>query len=215
MNARRKLLLVAIAISPVLLIGAACSFPDVSFAPAGGTPESGTSDTPMGSDGQVTGDGAAVGANEDVDPTGAMMDASKVPDSQRIEAGPDGCCDCDNDQFKPDSSACASTSLPSRDCDDLNPYIHPSSGFVASATFDSTHTPAFDWDCDGVRVKQYDYNQKCTDANNCNGKSGFNDDPNCGETATLNICNYNPGVLGIVLASCSVGSTLQTTQGCK
>ena len=212
MNARRKLLLIAIATAPLLAIGAACSCPDVAFAPAGGT-EGGKSDSPTGSDAMADGDAIVVGANEDVDPTGAMMDATKVPDSQHIEAGPDGCCDCDNDQFKPDSGTC--TNLPSRDCDDLNPYIHPSTGFVASSTFESTHVPAFDWDCDGVRTKQYDYNQKCTDVNNCNGKSGFNDDPNCGETATFNNCVYHPGVVLGIAASCSLGTTSQVTQGCK
>ena len=217
MKGRRKLLLLAIAFSPALAIGAACTFPDVAFAPAGGTPESGTSDSPTGSDAPLTGEGGTVGANEDVDPTGATMDATAVPDGQRIEAGPDGCCDCDMDGFKPDSGsddAAACTSLPSQDCDDLNKYVSPASGFVASDTWDSPHLPKYDWNCDGVRTKQYDYNQTCTDANNCNGKSGFMDDPNCGEMSTINVCQYSPGVAGL-LASCKVGSTFTATQGCK
>ena len=220
MNGRRRLLVLAIAISPALAIGAACTFPDVAFAPAGGSPESGTSDSPSATDGPGGGEGGTVGANEDVDPTGAMMDATTVPDGgQRIEAGPAGCCDCDMDGFKPDSGsggdAAACTSLPSQDCDDLNKYVFPGSGFVASATWDSPHLPTFDWNCDGTRTKQYAYNQPCTNAADCNGKSGFNDDPNCGETAVFNTCQYNPGVLGVALASCKVGSTVMATQGCK
>jgi hypothetical protein len=158
-----------------------------------------------------------VGANEDVDPTGSTMDATTVPDGgQRIEAGPAGCCDCDNDGFKPDSGSDASacTSLPSQDCDDLNKFVFPSSGFVASDTWDSPHLPKYDWNCDGVRTKQYDYNQKCTDVNNCNGKSGFNDDPNCGETMVFNNCVYSPGILGVA-ASCKPGTTVMVTQACK
>jgi hypothetical protein len=75
--------------------------------------------------------------------------------------------------------------------------------------------PADDWNCDGMRTKQYDYNQKCSDPNNCNGKSGFNDDPNCNEAAVFNVCAYNPGIAGVVLASCKVGSTAMVTQACK
>jgi hypothetical protein len=215
MNGRRKLLVLALAITPVLAIGAACSFPDVSFAPAGSGSEGGTDGG--NSDAPVTVDAHVVGANEDVDPTGAMMDASTVPDAQRIEAGPAGCCDCDMDGYKPDSGSDAAmcANLPSRDCDDLNMYVNPDSGFVASATFDSPHTPSFDWNCDGTRTKQYDYNQPCTDPNNCNGKSGFKDDPNCGESGIINVCQYNPGVAGLVLASCKVGSTVMATQACK
>lgn len=216
MKSRRKLLMIALGASPLLAIGAACSFPDVAFAPAGGT-EAGT-DSPIGADGPIRGEGGAVGANEDVDPTGATMDASTVPDGgQRIEAGPAGCCDCDMDGFKPDAGtdAAACTSLPSQDCDDLNRYVVPGSGFVASATWDSPHTPKYDWNCDGVRTKQLDYNQPCTDPNNCNGKSGFKDDPECGEMSTINVCQYNPGVAGVLLASCKVGSTFTATQGCK
>jgi len=213
MNARRKMLLVALVVAPLVGIGAACTFPDVSFAPAGGA-EGGKIDGPVGEGGPGTGETGAVGANEDVDPTGAMMDATTAPETgQRIEAGPDGCCDCDNDGFKPDSGTCAN--LPSQDCDDLNPFVFPTHGFDQGKTWDSPHTPDFDWNCDGVRTKQYDYNQKCNDPNNCNGKSGFNDDPNCGETVVFNTCQYNPGVLGVALASCKVGSTVMATQGCK
>ena len=212
MNARRKIFLIALAAAPLLGIGAACTFPDVSFAPAGGA-EGGMSDSPNGSDGPVTGEGGSVGANEDVDPTGAMKDATTVPEGgQRLEAGADGCCDCDDDFFKEDGGTC---SFPAQDCDDLNKYVNPDSGYVASDTWDSPHLPKFDWDCDGVRIKQYDYNQPCTDPNNCNGKIGFPDDPQCGEPGTLNVCQYNPGVAGVLFPSCKVGSTVPAIQGCK
>lgn len=215
MTPRRKIVLLALAISPVLLIGASCSFPDVSFSPAGGTPESGTSDSPTGSDGPATGDAAAVGANEDVDPTGSTMDATTRPEGgPKIDAA--GCaCDCDNDGFQKSTGGCDGGPGPRPDCDDLDDFIKPDAGFVA-ADWTSPHTPSGDWNCDGVRTKQYDYNQPCTDPNNCNGKSGFLGDPNCEETMDYNTCQYSPaGLLNIPPASCKVGSTVQATQHCK
>ncbi|MEA2749668.1 MAG: hypothetical protein QOI41_3811 [Myxococcales bacterium] len=204
--ARLAIVLVAAALPFV-----ACSFPDVSFGPAA-APETGTNDGPTTSDAMADGDVVSVGANEDVDPTGAMMDATVITDPGQLEAGPDGCCDCDNDHFRADGGTC---SFPSQDCDDLNPNIFPGQGFVAGAMWTSPHQPEGDWNCDGVRTKQYDYNQKCNDTNNCNGKSGFNDDPNCEETAVFNNCSYNPGIAGLLLASCKVGTTVMTKQHCK
>jgi hypothetical protein len=206
MTGGRKLLLLALAVSPVLVIGAACSFPDVSFAPAGAGSEGGTGDG-------GTGEGAVVGANEDVDPDGASQEAATRPDGGG-KADAAGCtCDCDHDGFTAMGNVCEGGTSAMLDCDDLDTLIKPDSGFVA-ADWSSTHSPPGDWNCDGVRTKQYDYNQKCNDVNNCNGKSGFNDDPNCGETMTYNNCLYNPGLAGIG-ASCKVGSTVPATQGCK
>jgi hypothetical protein len=206
MNARRKLLL-AIAMSPVVVIGAACSFPDVAFAPAGGTPESGTSDSP-------TGDTGAVGANEDVDPDGASQEAAtRSNGGPKIDAA--GCtCDCDTDGFQPATGGCDGGPGPRPDCDDFDDLIKPDAGFVA-APWTSGHTPSDDWNCDGVRTKQYDYNQKCTDPKSCNGKAGFDGDPNCNEPGMYNTCLYNAGIAGVVGASCKVGSTATVTQACK
>ncbi len=216
MNARRKIALLAIAISPVLVIGASCTFPAVSFAPAGGTPETGTTDGPTGSDAMADGGGdvVKVGANEDVDPDGASQEAATRPDGgPMIDAA--GCtCDCDHDHFQPATGGCDGGPGPIPDCDDFDPFIYPGQGFVAAPWTSKTHMPSDDWNCDGVRTKQYDYNQKCNDPNNCNGKSGFNDDPNCGETALFNNCIYNGGIAGIG-ATCKLGTQSQVAQGCK
>lgn len=216
MNARRKLLVLALAASPLLAIGAACSFPDVAFAPAGTTPESGTSDSPAGTDAMADagGDVVTVGANEDVDPDGASQEAATRPKGgAMIDAA--GCtCDCDHDGFQPSTGGCDGGPGPRPDCDDLDDLIKPDAGFVA-ADWTSPHMPSDDWNCDGVRTKQYDYNQKCTDPQNCNGKAGFAGDPNCNESAVYNVCLYNAGIGGIALASCKVGSTAMVTQACK
>jgi len=215
MNARRKIFLIALVAAPLLGIGAACTFPDVSFAPAGGVPEGG------GGDGSMTnGDGATdgtvkVGANEDVDPDGGAEEAAT-----RAEGGPmidaAGCtCDCDHDLFQPATGSCDGGPGPRPDCDDFDDFIKPDAGFVAAPWTSTHYAVTDDWNCDGVRTKQYDYNQPCTDPNNCNGKSGFAGDPNCNETAVFNICSYSAGVAGLVLASCKVGSTAMVTQGCK
>jgi hypothetical protein len=213
MNGRRKLLVLALAISPVLVIGAACSFPEVSFAPSGagseGGSDGGKSDSPVTVDGQV------VGANEDVDPDGGSQEAATRPEGgAKVDAA--GCtCDCDHDGFVGPGNVCDGGGGPPNDCDDLDDFIKPDAGFVA-APWTSKHTPADDWNCDGTRTKQYDYNQTCTDPNNCNGKSGFAGDPNCNEEGTFNTCLFTAaGLLNIPPASCKVSSTATVRQACK
>lgn len=209
MKARPKLLLLAIAISPLVVICGACGS---AFAPADVAADGGASDAPPGSDAADAGV-VQVGANEDVDPDGGSQEAATRDGASGIDAA--GCtCDCDKDGFQPSTALCDGGPGPRPDCDDLDELIEPNAGFVAAA-WTSPHNPSGDWNCDGVRTKQYEYNQKCTDVNNCNGKSGFNDDPNCGDTATFNTCAYNPGVLGIAAASCSIGVTAQVRQACK
>lgn len=218
MNARRKLLLVALAASPLLAIGAACSFPDVSFAPSGGVPESGTTDSPTGSDGPVTGEGGSVvGANEDVDPMGATKDASTVPDGGgHIEAGPDGCCDCDDDQVMADGGSCAK---PARDCDDLNPFIFPGQGPVSSSMWNTAWTPTYDWDCNGVVLKQYNHSLgKCSShsqvLDTCAAhQGGFEGDPACGTSGHYVItCANDPTLLSM---GCVETAGIDRVQGCQ
>ncbi len=215
MNGRRKLLVLALAISPVLAIGAACSFPDVSFAPAGAGSEGGVDGG--NSDSPVTVDGRVVGANEDVDPMGSLKDATTVPDGGgHIEAGPDGCCDCDNDQVMADGGACGK---PSRDCDDLNFYIHPGQGPVGSSTWNTTWTPTYDWDCDGVVLKQYNHSiGKCSShshvLDSCGAhQGGFEGDPACGTTGHfVTTCANDPKPLS---TGCVETAGIDRVQGCQ
>lgn len=182
-SARQRLLVVG-GITSAVVIAAACSFPDVTFAPA----ESGASDSPTGdapSADAPSGDAHPVGANEDVDPTGADADATTVPEGGgRIDAGPDAtCCDCDDDGFRGDTGTCKAAG----DCDDLSPFVHPNQAFVASASWPSDHMPTYDWDCNGTVVKQYNHgigtcaSHSKLDLNGCGAYvNGFEGDPQCG-----------------------------------
>lgn len=219
MNARRKLLLLAVTVAPLVAIGAACSFPDVSFAPAGGT-EGGTGDGPNGGDDARTdaGDGGTVGANEDVDPTGATKDAAIISDEAggHIEAGPDGCCDCDTDQVMADGGACGK---PSGDCDDLNRFIFPGQGPVGSSVWNSTWIPAYDWDCNGVVLKQYNHSLGACSSHSqlldscANHQGGFEGDPACGTTGHFVItCANDPKPLS---TGCVETAGIDRVQGCQ
>jgi hypothetical protein len=199
----------AIASATLIVISASCGG---VFAAADGIPDSGATDVAPGSD-TADGNVLAVDANEDVDPDGGSQEAATRDGATAIDAA--GCtCDCDQDGFQPSTSSCDGGPGPRPDCDDLDDLVKPTSGFVAAA-WTSPHAPAGDWNCDGVTTKQHDHDQKCNDPNNCNGKSGFDGNPSCGETAPFNTCQYNPGMAGILLPSCKVGSTAMATQACE
>lgn len=205
MNRRRRLVLIAFAMSTAGAIGASCSFPEPTFGPVG--PDSSTTDGPaIDSPGD-----SPVGANEDVDPTGVQKDATTLPDGGgRLEAGIDAasCCDCDNDMFTAEGGTCGK---PSGDCDDLHPFIKPGSEFVASVTWDTTHAPIYDWDCNGTVSKQYNYGVSCNTliTGGCE-KQGFTTDVACGASGPYVICKA-PGI-GL---SCVVDKTETRTQGCR
>lgn len=197
-------------------IGAACSFPDVSFAPAG-IVEGGPAESGEGSvDGAKNDAGKPVGANEDVEESGATSDATTAPDSQRIEGGA-GCCDCDNDTFMIDGGMCAKAP---RDCDDLNPYIYPSQTFVSSPVWDSLHIPTYDWNCDGVPTKQYNYDMgKCSthaklDVGGCGQyQGGFEGNPQCGQSGHyVVVCGPDPNIGSL---NCIEMQGDNRVQGCR
>jgi hypothetical protein len=218
MTRRRSALLFALVFalvgSTALAFGAvaACSFPDVTFAPDEGldggdastAPDVTTTDAPDGDGSRPT--------NPDVDPEGGLQDATVLDGGGRIDAGPDAsCCDCDTDMFKADGGTCA---LPSGDCDDLNPYIKPDQGFVASSVWDSTHIPTYDWDCSGTTIKQYPHGLgKCTSRTplgGCGaGQGGFEGNPQCGEASHYIIGCANDGFL-----KCKETASDTRVQGC-
>ena len=151
-----------------------------------------------------------IGANEDVDPDGGSSDAMTIPDGGgRLEAGIDAasCCDCDGDGFKADGGACPKLS---DDCDDLHPYLKPGQAFITSPVWDTTHTPVFDWDCNGAVSKQYNYGISCgTNVGGCN-KQGFATDVACGASGTYVFCK--PANLGL---NCMVDRMETRTQACR
>jgi hypothetical protein len=210
MNRRRALVVFAVSAS-LLGIAVSCTFPELpSFTPDG------DGAAPDASSEAASGDGGAKedAFHTDVDPEGGSQEASVLPTGGgTVDAAGCTSCDCDGDGF--DRVACDGGV--GKDCDDLNTVIKPDAGFVASPSWPSMHMPSGDWNCDGMRTKQHNYNVHCDDTSNggANCTSGFNDDPNCGEISTFNICKYNPGVAGLVLPSCKIDSTVQLPQGCK
>jgi hypothetical protein len=193
----------------------ACAFPDVTFGP-GPSIEAGASDA-SGTDTNTDTD-ASTQLPADVDPNGWTMDAATRGDSGgRIDPGSDaaGCaavggsaCDCDDDKALNGAPNCTPAEGGFADCDDFDPLVFPSQGFV-NASWDPTspHRVANDWNCDNKVDKQYPYNVTCGFGTSCS--QGFAKDVACGETATYHFCKQ--GLLG----ACSVERTEQRTQGCR
>lgn len=208
---------------------AACTFPDVSFAPEGADVDggNGTSSGSSGAPGIDASGDAARDAGAGVDPDGVHQDAAtRDPDSGIVrpeagaEGGVQGCgagggnaCDCDNDNVK--NSSCPPQPSGGFDCDDFDPLVHPGTGFVA-AKWDPTspHTPQGDWNCDGTVTKQYSFSVSCGLLNDCNGQ-GFRDNPGCGESGDYVFCKS--ALLPGVGLACAEDKTKQETrtQGCR
>lgn len=216
---RRRRITFAIALLGGSALGfgvvAACSFPDVTFVPDDSVEAGDATTSSESSTGDAATDGGGRPTNPDVDPEGGSKDATTFDGSGRIDAGPDAsCCDCDNDQVAADGGACVAAS---GDCDDLNPYIKPSQGFVASATWDSTHIPTYDWDCSGSTVKQYTHSLGSCAARSklsgcANGQGGFEGDPQCGQSAHYVItCAGDGNALNL---KCTETASDNRVQGC-
>lgn len=135
---------------------------------------------------------------------------------QRIDADSDAaCCDCDGDKFAVDGATCA----PASDCDDLNPYLRPGQGFVASSVWDTTHLPTYDWDCDGTVVKQYNYgvgacasHTKIEIGGCAKFQNAFEGDPQCGQKGHYVIaCANDPNPLE---TACVETAGDERVQGC-
>jgi hypothetical protein len=195
---------------------AACGFPDVTFAPDEGA--EGGLDATLAPDAPSDGaraDGQGAPPNPDVDPEGGSKDATVVDGSGKIDAGPDAtCCDCDEDTFKREGGTCA---LPTGDCDDLNLYVKPNQGFIASTVWDSTHVPIYDWDCNGTTVKQYAHSAGSCSArlklSGCSaGQAAFEGDPACGVSGHYIVtCAADGNVLNL---NCTETAFDNRVQGC-
>lgn len=173
---RRTVLVIGMSSIVGAAIVIACTFPEASFVST--TNEGGPDGT--GPDGSST--------DTSIDDAGEL-DAERRQDGEsRIDADPTTCCDCDHDGYEHPGANCdAGPDGSLGDCDDFDKLIHPGPrGFVAEQwpTGQTSHTPAGDWDCDGVVEKQYpNVNLMC---NGCN--EGYNDDPPCGTTGVYSRC---------------------------
>jgi hypothetical protein len=184
----------------VLLALAACSFPDVTFTPAGeaaGAPEGAPPDD--SSDATTPGDAAADDARD-----GAAAD---VVDDYRFEASPDApVCDQDEDKHPAIGGSCGGL-----DCDDHDPRAYD--GEPSFLTFPPTKTTGGDWNCDHIVEKQYTPSIACNLlalGSACDGTFGFQDNPPCGGTGMFVHCASNQ-----LLNLCGVGSMSSQVQGCK
>lgn len=196
-----------------MAIAAACSFPEPTLVPdEAGAPGNDGAPTKTGIAPDGGGDARldsafAIDGNENVDPDGASQEASTRPDGATVlEAG--ACkktCDCDEDGVYVKDASCA---MSGNDCNDLDPFVPYTGGFVADKP-----PPGFDgdWNCDGTVTKQFNVNIQCGLLTDCSAK-GFTGDPGCGSTGEYVECSQLVLPLGIV---CQNGKTENRVQGCR
>lgn len=205
MNRRRKILVGALVLAP-LAVMAACTFPDVTFAPAGadGSLADGGNTT---NDGAASADGSRDGGLTDGDvfesQDGALVDASS-PDGATIITDASVCqgkCDCDGDEYfkigcneaGPNDDASTAGKLGGNDCDDRNSFVHPN-----QTLSDAPPEPdgGADWNCSGAIEKAYEEDDcKAAGFLNCQGSS-FKQPVPCGQKGDYYGCALT-GVAGL------------------
>jgi hypothetical protein len=213
----RRIFYLASAVTTLMGIAAACSFPEPELyddSDGGGTAE--------GGDVNVSETGG-----EDVGVVDASSDGFDLEAAPPIDATSDkpfvdeaGCfCDCDKDGYRSpdqDASGCdASATL--FDCDDLDPRANPDAGFVADLpTLDTKG----DWNCDGKYTLEWqlsvkdcaDYNSGLLGSGGCGSIAGFQAaEVSCGVESSTWIQCKNPGIAG----ACKIAAQEKVVQRCK
>ena len=179
MKPRRTLFLLASAAVCGLALLVSCTFPDVSFSPAGGEGGGGSEGGEGGSDESSTDSSAAADATSD---TALIEAATRTDASTKVDAS--GCvtCDCDTDGFYERDGGCEGGPGTVFDCDDTDNFIKPGQTFVDDFRWKSVHAIPYDWNCSGNVEKAYPSNLKCGGnvVTGCTGGQGFTGDPPCG-----------------------------------
>ncbi|MBX3207806.1 MAG: hypothetical protein KF764_22355 [Labilithrix sp.] len=184
----RRLLAVTMFAAPLVIVGVACSFPEVTFGSGDGA-EGGAEAAPDDAQGDAATDDVSFVADAVAreDGRGAIMDASVC------EARPK--CDCDDDGFAAvdcDVDAAGLTSskgapLKLGDCDDLDPLRFPGQDYVSEVPEPGKDG---DWNCNDV-VERFPP-AKVTCAGNglggCRGNPGFLIEPVCGTAEDVYAC---------------------------
>lgn len=209
-NRRRRTLFVAATLAAAVVgFAVSCTFPEVTFAPAG-VGEGGSTDGPtsdVSDDVRVLVDGADPGEQ-------IVKDAGKPIDPGTCEAGD---CDCDDDTY-PDFSkvGCApdaGVDAGPTDCDDFDSRTHPNQGPLEDPAVPPRNG---DWNCRNGVEKFYTPNLDCTKlaaGSACDTAFGFEDNPACGAKGTYVTCKT---VTDIVFSKCAVGGkSLDKIQACK
>lgn len=177
MKRRSHLLFASVSVLTACAIGAACTFPDVEFAPPG----AGAGETSTGTDGGG-GDDASTDSSASAD--AAIIEAATRTDADtKTDAAGCSSCDCDQDGFFRRGGGCDGGPGAVYDCDDDDKLIKPSQGFVDDFQWSSGHPIAYDWNCDGHVDRAYATNLKCggTVLTGCTGGQGFQGNgPGCG-----------------------------------
>lgn len=167
MKARRAFAPAVVSASAAIAVFAACSFPEVTFAPGaeGGNavPIDAAALTP---DGQVSeGDSGGKVDPQGCDPLDCDGDGDK---NKNFDAGPDGA---------------------PPDCDDLDTRArHSQTKFLEDMPVQPSNG---DWNCDKRVVKFHPVNVACSgfvSGDTCNLVKGFTGDPGCGQTGDFIYC---------------------------
>ena len=180
--------------APFVVVGVACTFPDVSFGPPGSGDEDAAREA--GSEGGADGgtDAADLADVFDFGDVATRDDANQVIDANACGDKP--LCDCDGDGYLdihcdagPDA---AGPGKKPGDCDDLDPLRYP--GAPPTDAVPVGHEG--DWDCDGVVKRTPAAEIKCsgTGLTGCLGGPGFLNKPACGTKADAYSCEAS-GIL--------------------
>lgn len=216
---RRNFLLVS-AVSSVMGIVAACTFPEPNIIALG--------DSSADSGGDV--DPSETGGDGDVtvkDATSEGVDFDSAPPIDATSEKPfvdeAGCfCDCDKDGYRTkdqDAAACGDAAVSNTlfDCDDLDKRANPDAGYVADLPTNDTKG---DWNCDTKYTLEWpskikdcaSYNSGLLGSGGCESIAGFQaDEVNCGIESTTWLQCKSPGLAG----PCATASQEKVTQRCK
>lgn len=209
MQGRRLYIATSMLLAMGCTIGAACSFPDVTFTNVAGG-EGGAPDGPSPS--EAGSDDARILLD------GSDPDALIEKDAgQKVDAA--GCdpadCDCDKDGFR--NTLKAGCQGGANDCDDNDTRAQPNKGYL----LDLAEAPVFgDWNCSGKVEMLYPENLDCTalaaGSATCDDVAGLEGTVGCGKLGTLVRCKTVPVPPLNLTNKCVVGTqTPKTQQACK
>lgn len=191
MRRRRALVVGSVAFGTLCAIAAACTFPDVAFAPGGASGEAGADGTTEGADADAGTDGSL--APPPIDAT------SEKPDSGAC-TNP---CDCDNDTFLARDAGCGGN-----DCDDRDNRANPNANFTKDLATEDTKG---DWNCDKVverSIKNVNVTCNGSVGDTCpGGREGLQADIPCGTFGTYVVCA--PGPTGLTCNQVDSGTAQQ------
>ncbi|MBX3263400.1 MAG: hypothetical protein KIS78_13070 [Labilithrix sp.] len=204
---RRRVLAAAMFAAPLVIVGVACSFPEVTFGPGadgGSSPAADSSEV----DASTSDVSFVTDAVTREDGTAAIADASVCETRPK--------CDCDDDGYADEACDVDASSLLSSkgeplkpgDCDDLDPLRHPGQGFVDEVPAEGKDG---DWNCDD-EVERFPLAKVTCSGNGltgCVGSPGYLVEPVCGTANDVYACEASG------LGRCNSIPKGRATQLCK